>query len=541
MESQSRNVSELMVDTLINWGVHHIFGMVGHSNLGLAEAIRQRCLTGDLQFIGIRHEGAAAFAASAYAKLSGRPAACLSIAGPGATNLLTGLWDAHMDRVPVIALTGQVNSNMLGRNSFQEVDLHKAFAGAACFSQTVYKSSDHAELMNLAMKSALENRDVAHLVFPNDVQELEVDENAAPGSPVGRIARRKISPAKKDVDQAAELFLRAERPVIIMGHGCLQSVETVVSFAKAWNIPLMTTFKAKGFIPDSHPLACGVLGLSGTPMAMRTMRNADLLLVLGAAFAPHTRIAEDIPAIQVDLDPAALGKFRPVTLPVWGDIQITMEELGKALSAAVPKENPRPELAEQWEKWRETKANRASKDQGKGISSAAVFEAMSRRTPANAVIALDVGDNTYSFGRYFESKHQRVLLSGMLGSIGSGYPAAMGACCAAPDRPVVAVTGDGGFGQYLGELTTAVKYRMPIKHVLLNNSRLGKIAKEQKADKKTVWSTSLRNPDFAKYAEICGARGIRVESAYNLDGALEQAFAYNGPALVEVLTDPDLV
>ncbi|MBI9075660.1 MAG: thiamine pyrophosphate-binding protein [Desulfatibacillum sp.] len=541
MEPTPKNVSDLMVDTLIQWGVRHVFGMVGHSNLGLAEAIRKRCQTGELEFVGIRHEGAASFAASAYAKLSGVPAACLSIAGPGATNLLTGLWDAHLDRAPVIALTGQVASGLLGIGGFQEVDLSRAFDGAACFSQTVFRSSNHAELMNQALRNAVQKRDVAHLIFPNDVQELEVDQETLPGSPRGRITEARISPMPTDLARAAEMFKNARRPVIIMGHGCKQCPGLVAIFALDWGVPVMTTFKAKGFIPDSHPLSCGVLGLSGTPIAMRTMKSADLLLVLGASFARHTRIAKDIPTIQVDLDPTALGKFQPVTLPVWGDIRAALEGLAQSLSGIAPKEDARQELAAQWNDWRETKSKRASRDQGKGISSAALFEAMNRRVPANAVITTDVGDNTYSFGRYFECKHQSVLMSGMLGSIGFGYPAAIGAYCASPDRPIVAVTGDGGFGQYMGEVTTAVKYGMPIKHILLNNSRLGKIAKEQKADKKPIWSTSLRNPDFSQYAELCGALGIRVESVYRLDGALEQAFAHNGPALVEVLTDPDLV
>jgi thiamine pyrophosphate-dependent acetolactate synthase large subunit-like protein len=161
--------------------------------------------------------------------------------------------------------------------------------------------------------------------------------------------------------------------------------------------------------------------------------------------------------------------------------------------------------------------------------------------PADAVIAVDVGNNTYSFGRYFECKQQTVLMSGYLGSIGFGYPAAMGAWAAAPDRPIVAVTGDGGFGQYLAELNTAVKYDIPITHVLLNNCQLGKIAKEQRAAEWDVWQTSLHNPDFAEYAKVCGAQGIRVDAAAELDDALGAAFAHRGPSLVEVMTDADLV
>lgn len=201
----------------------------------------------------------------------------------------------------------------------------------------------------------------------------------------------------------------------------------------------------------------------------------------------------------------------------------------------------RPEIAQRWAIWREEKRRREDDDRGSGVNSAAVFAAMNRHVPADAVIAVDVGNNTYSFGRYFECKRQSVLMSGYLGSIGFGFPAAMGAWAAAPDRPTVAVTGDGGFGQYMGELTTAVKYGMNITHVLLNNSELGKISKEQRAGQWDVWQTSLHNPDFSKYAEICGALGIRVTRKQQLDEALERALVHEGPALVEVLTDAELI
>jgi pyruvate oxidase len=192
--------------------------------------------------------------------------------------------------------------------------------------------------------------------------------------------------------------------------------------------------------------------------------------------------------------------------------------------------------------WDTEKQRRGADDHGLGVASAPLFAALTRHTPENAVIAVDVGNNTYSFGRYFECKPgQHVLMSGYLGSIGFGFPAAMGAWAAAPDRTILAVTGDGGFGQYLAELTTAVKYGMNITHVLLNNSQLGKITKEQRAAEWDVWQTSLHNPEFAAYAQLCGALGARVTEIGQLDDALAAAFAYDGPALVEVVTDPDLI
>jgi thiamine pyrophosphate-dependent acetolactate synthase large subunit-like protein len=517
-----------MVDTMVNWGVRQVFGMVGHSNLGLAEAIRRRCERNDLDYIGIRHEGAASFAASAYGKLTGRPAACLSIAGPGATNLLTGLWDAKLDRVPVLALTGQVDIQFLGPGNFQEVDLASAFAAVTAWSQTV-------------LQSALQHRGVAHLIFPNEIQEAHLPGTVSSSGPDGRLTAMEIAPPRDALEKALRLIRGSERPVIVVGHGARFCMKGIIQFAEQMNVPIITTFKGKGLVSDNHPLACGVLGLSGTPMATKFMTDSDLLIVFGASFSKHTGIAKNKPTIQVDLDPLILGKFHPVTVPIWGEMGVTLELFTQGLSEDKAKTDPRGELALQWQRWREEKTKRAELDQGKGINSASVFLAMSRQVPADAVIAVDVGNNTYSFGRYFECKSQSILMSGYLGSIGYGYPAAIGAWAAARDRPIVAVTGDGGFAQHMGELTTAVKYEIPIKHVLLNNSELGKISKEQKAEKKVVWSTTLHNPDFSRYAENCGALGIRVTDRSQLDNSLRRAFAHTGPAMVEIITDSELI
>ena len=538
-----RTVSDVMAETMVNWGVRHVFGMVGHSNLGLADAIRRRESEGELTYIGIRHEGAAAFAASAYGKLTGRPAACLTIAGPGATNLITGLWDAKLDRAPVLALTGQVEEQVLGPGAFQEVDLAAAFEPVAAWSQTVLPSSKHSELMSLAVKNATVRSQVAHLIFPDDVQTIPAGEAEASG-PEGRLGDERIVPAEESLERATALLATAKRPVIIVGYGARERMDDVTALAERLGAPVITTFKAKGQIPDDHPLACGVLGRSGTPVASWVMNEADLLLVFGASFANHTGIYPGHPIVQVDLDPMQLGKFHPVEVPVWGEVGVTARLLATALEGAKPAATDQAgDVAERKAIWAAEKASRLADDRGSGVASAAIFAALTRATPEDAVIAVDVGNNTYSFGRYFETRGtQRVLMSGYLGSIGFGYPAAIGAWAATDgERPVLAVTGDGGFGQYMGELLTAVKHGMKITHVLVNNGQLGKISKEQRAGSWDVWQTELHNPNFAEYAELCGALGIRVTEASELDGAIRRAFEHDGPAMVEVMADAELV
>ena len=396
--------------------------------------------------------------------------------------------------------------------------------------------------MTLACKNALLAPGPAHLIFPDEVQTLPAGDEK-PGGPEGRIAPAAIAPPAESLDAA--LARDAGRP-----SGRSSSSATarafrwtpIVELAERLGAPVITTFKAKGQIPESHPLAAGVLGRSGTPVASWFMNESDLILVFGASFSNHTGIYAGKPIIQVDSDPLQLGKFHPVAVPVWGDAAVTARLLLDGLPDDPGTEDQTAQLRERWAIWRAEKASRALDDRGHGVASAAVFAAMNRLTPDDAVIAVDVGNHAYSFGRYFEPERQTVLMSGYLGSIGFGYPAAIGAAVAAPERKTVAVTGDGGFAQYMAEVTTAVKHDLDITHVLLNNGQLGKISKEQRAGEWDVWQTSLHNPDFAAFARNCGAHGVRVtDAARARRRARRRPSRTTDPAMVEVMTDPELI
>ena len=535
-------ISDVMMETMVNWGVDTVFGMVGHSNLGVADAMRRLEEKGKLQFFGIRHEGAAAFAASAYAKLTGKPAACFGIAGPGATNMFTGMWDAKVDRVPLLALTGQINTQVVGTGAFQEVDLVKAFQTVADFNHAVQQNSQHAELMTQAIKHAIVKREVSHITFPDEVQFAAKPEDEKAQTPEGRITAFTISPPAEMLEKAVAMIKGAKRPVIIVGHGARYSMPEIIKMAEMMNSPVITTFKGKGLIADSHPLACGVLGRSGTPIASWFMNESDLLIVLGASFANHTGITPKKPIIQIDFDPMALSKFHKIDAALWGEVELTCKLLQKELAGNINTFDQSSEITLRWKIWREEKASRLKDDNGKGISSIAVFDAMNRITPDNAVIAVDVGNNTYSFGRYFECKNQSILMSGYLGSIGFALPAAMGAWAAVKgSRPVWSLSGDGGLGQYLAEISTLVKYKMNVKHILINNSELGKISKEQRASELEVWQTEMHNPNFADFANNCGALGVRVEKREDLEIAMQKVKEHDGPALLEVICDVKLI
>lgn len=534
-------LSDIMVETMVNWGVDTVFGMVGHSNLGLADALKRQEEKGSLKFIGIRHEGAGAFAASAYGKLTGKPAACFSIAGPGATNMFTGLWDAKVDRAPILALTGQVATQVVGTGNFQEVDLVRAFQTVAEFNHRVQKESQHAELMALAIKQAILRRDVSHLTFPDEIQEIAAGDDGAQ-SPDGRMSDQIIIPSGKSIDKALGLIKESKRPVIIVGHGARFHMEKIIAFAEILDAPVLTTFKGKGLIPDRHHLAAGVLGRSGTPVASWFMNESDLLIVLGASFSNHTGITPKKPSIQVDFDPLALSKFHKIDAPVWGELSATVEIFSNALEGRTHSNVQKEDLKTRWNIWRSEKQKRLLEDNGRGVSSSAIFDKLSTHIDPEAVICVDVGNNAYSLGRYFESRNQSFLMSGYLGSIGFAFPAAMGAWAATRgNRQIVAVAGDGGFAQYMAELTTSIKYGMDIKMILLNNSELGKITKEQRSGGFDKFATDLHNPHFADYAKGCGALGIRIHKKAELDEALQQILSHRGTALLEIMSDVNLL
>ncbi len=305
-----------------------------------------------------------------------------------------------------------------------------------------------------------------------------------------------------DMQRAAELIEGADHPVIVVGNGARPFAADVIALAEMLDVPIVSTFKAKGMVGDDHPLACGTLGRSGTRVAAATMSTADLLLVLGASFSNHTGISEKKTTIQVDADRMVLGKFHPVDLPVWADIGVFVEALQ---DAAAPRSDVRVQaaVARRWSDWRAEKRRRSALRDDRGwMHPATIFEVLGSLTPADAVIAVDVGNNTYAFGHYFESKGgQDVLMSGYLGSIGFALPAALGAFAATRgSRPIVSISGDGGLGQYLAEFTTAVKYAMPITHIVLNNDELAKISREQ------VSAHAFRVADVAGQS---GLRGLR--------------------------------
>ncbi|MDJ0790861.1 MAG: thiamine pyrophosphate-binding protein [Acidimicrobiia bacterium] len=519
-----------LVDRLVEGGVEVVFGMVGHSNLGFADALRAAEQQGDLRYVGIRHEGAAAFAASSYGKLTGKPAVAFAIAGPGATNLYTGMWDAKLSTTPLLAITGQIPTRQLGTRAFQEVPLTEALGPVAGWSKRL-SASDTPRVATDMVHYAVTQRDVAHLVLPDDVQTLPPVDDHEPG-PQAAPNALPLTPA--DVQAIAALIDGSEHPLFVVGRGGAPHGEAIVELAEHVDAAVVTTFPAKGCIPETHHLSTGVLGRSGTPVSAAMQTKSDLIVVFGGGMAPHTGITPKRPVVRIDTDHLAARRNTPnVEVFALADAGEAANALVKATAA-----RSRPELREwialrkQW--WRERKASRRGLDVDGRLTNAAVFGALEAEIPSDAVVALDVGNTTYSFGRYFEASGQRIAMSGWLGSIGYALPGAIGAAMAFPDRTVVAIAGDGGFGQYAMELATVAKYGLEVKVLVLRNDELGKITAEQQLADTHVWSTSLVNPSFAGMAKTLGMFGRSVATVEELTKGMADLFAHDGPGLLEI-------
>ncbi len=542
VEEKSQTASDVVIKTLKDCGLKWVFGMVGHSNLGMADAIRRCSGDGSLNFVTIRHEGAGAFAASAYAKLTGRPAATLTIAGPGATNLITGLYDAKLDRVPTIVLTGQVPSKDLGQYIFQEVDLNSAFKDVAVSQQTMLATSDFSKLAQKAYINAVRNGGVSQIIMPDDIQTQIVENKYK--SVEKTSANKSVAMNCNDFENISKALSSKKRPMIIVGAGAEDCADSILTLAKKIKCPIALTYRAKGLIDETEYLVCGVIGRSGTPIASNMLAKADVVIAFGVGFSRHSAISTSADVIQIDNRQEALGRLFDTSIQVLCDCSIAVKKIDEIVDAQQFEfENQIPDILENKKEWGEEKRKRATKNEIGKLSPAFVCEKLTETVPSNAIVSVDVGNVAYSFGRYFEAKNQTFLLSWYLGSIGVGLPSAIGASCATKEsdskyfnRKVVAVVGDGGLGQYLADFTTCVKYKLNICVVVFNNSELGKISLEQRAGGFDVWETSLVNPNFAEFAKACGAYGRRVEKPEELEVVLAEAMQMNSPALVEIMT-----
>lgn len=536
-----KNAAERLIDTLIEWNVDTIFGLPGDGINGIMEALRQR--QKEIRFIQVRHEESAAFAACAYAKFTGRLGVCLATSGPGGTHLLTGLYDAKLDQMPVLAITGMQYHDLLGTFTQQDVDLTRVFDNVAVFNEKVSDAAHMENLASLACRSALAHRGVAHLSIASDLQEAGAESRSRRNLP--RHVPNRYFPAARlpdptELERAAALLNDAERVAILAGRGAVGASAELRQSAELLAAPVAKALLGKTVLADDDPLTTGGIGLLGTAASQEIMEQCDALLIVGSTF-PYLEYYPDpqrVRGVQVDLDAERIGLRFPVEAGLVGDAGETL----RRLNALLRKKTDRSFLEQgqrAMRRWREKMAALEA-DASAPLKPQPVVAAFGRRVSKDAILACDSGQNTELTARHIPLGEDNLFsVSGALASMASAVPYAIAAGVAFPGRPVFAVVGDGGLGMQLGELSTAVRYRLPLKILVICNGMLNQIAWEQMMFLgNPEFACELAPIDFAAAARAMGAAGHSISRFEEIEAVMERAFAEEGPVLVQANVDP---
>jgi len=534
--------ADILVDTMIKWGVDTVFGIPGDGINGIMESLRVR--QDRIRFFQVRHEEAAAFMACAYGKYTGKLGCCLATSGPGGIHLLNGLYDAKLDQSPVLAITGQTYSDLKGSHFQQEVNMLRLYDDVAVYNEEVINPNQVEMLANEACRCALNNRGVAHITFPVDYQEVEpsgkTSMHKVEGSTNGHWREPLAVPPEGDLRDAAKILNEGTKPVILIGQGSKRAGKEVLEIAELLGAPIVKALLGKEVVPDDHPLTTGGLGLLGTTPSQEAMESADTILIVGSSFPYMEYLPKpgDARGVQIDDKADRIGLRFPVEIGLVGDAKPT-------LSALIPfierkKDRRFLETAQKgMEAWWELMRERDTRDD-MPIKPQRVAWELSQIAPDNAIISGDSGTNTSWIARHFMIRgEQKFSCSGTLATMAPGLPYAIAAQVAFPERKSIAFVGDGAFTMLMGEFATAVKYNLPILVVIIKNNTLGQIKWEQIVFLgNPEYGCELQEIDFAKFAEACGGLGFSVERPDEIRPTLERAMASGRPCVVEVLVDP---
>jgi len=532
-ESIDTTVADKIVEQLVALNVTHIYGIPGDSNLPLIDAIRK---TDAMHFVLTRHEETAAFMASAHGKMTDHIGVCISIAGPGSTNLVTGLVDAATDRSPVLAFTGQVPEIYLGSEAFQEIDQLDIFKPFAHYTEVIARTNQALNVLTMAAKYAYKKPGVSVLSTPTDVLVEKLGETIH--APDKRIFSPDVEPKEDALQKAADRINDSERPVLFAGWGARHAGALLMEIAEKLHAPIATTSRAKGIINEAHDLSLGVLGSIGSKHASQAIKNSDLIVIIGSGFRQANLVPADIPLIQIDIDPTRIGKTFDIAVGIVGDAKQALQKLAPLLEEKPPNGNFLAAIHSIKQKHVAELQSDAT-NTSVPIYPGYVIQALKRHVADDAIICVDVGDHTYWFYKKFICEGQRTYMSANVASMGFAFPASLSAKIDYPDRQVVCVTGDGGFAMLMADFTTAVRENLAVTIVVFNDGKLKNIKKEQERDHFPEFGVSFPNPDFAAFARTAGGEGYRVEKPNDLDDALQQALSSDKPVIVDVVVDPD--
>lgn len=541
-------VGEAIVEALAGHGVRQVWGVVGDALNPITDAIRT---TEGIEWIGVRHEEVAAFAASAQAQLSGRLGVCMGTVGPGSIHLLNGLYDAKKSHAPVLAICGQVPTSEIGTDYFQEVGNDRVFADVAVFCETLTSSGQLPHLLEQAVNAAYAQHGVAVLTVPGDVGDLALDRKAplasfTPPSPPAAAAADQVA--------AAARALAEGTVTLLVGCGAREAREEVLALADRLAAPMVLTLKGKEGLERDNPFQVGQSGLIGNPAAASAMEDADTLFLIGTDFPYRDWYPSGATVLQLDARGEHIGRRVPVAHPLVGDARETLRALLPQLAAREDRSHLDDARAS-FERWHERQSSlqdpghdgtligrvrSAFDNPDLRIRPEAVARAVDRLAPESAIFTADTGMSTAWLARFVEMRGTRRLIGSFnLGSMANALPMALGAQALDRERPVVSFSGDGGLMMLLGDLRTAVTYQLPVRVVVFDNGRLGMVKLEQEQGGLPEFGTELDNPDLAAVASAMGLAARRVTEADALDDAVAWAFAQDGPVLLDVVTNPD--
>ena len=537
------NASDVLVECLLDWGVEVIFGLPGDGINGIMEALRTR--QDKIRFIHVRHEEAAAFMACGYAKYTGKLGVCLATSGPGGIHLLNGLYDAKMDGAPVLAITGLQFHDLVGTFTQQDVALDKLFMDVCVYNERVMGATHVENLTDLACRTALSYSGVAHLTIPVDFQDEEVHgwdrskRNIKHHTSTVRTQTYKV-PAQTELQQAADILNEGKKVAILAGRGALGCGERLEQFAELLGAPIIKALLGKAAVPDDSPYTTGGIGLLGTKPSQEAIESCDTLLIVGSSF-PYIEYMPkpgQARAVQIDINPVRIGLRYPVEVGLVGDSRTVLDELGPLLNKREDRsflEKAQKGMKQWWEVI-ETRAGRMDKPMKPQV----VAWELGKRLRDDAIVSCDSGTITTWFAREIPARRgQMYSLSGTLATMAPGLPYTIAAQVAYPNRQCVAFVGDGGFSMLMADFATAVKYKLPIKVVIIKNNTLGQIKWEQMVFLgNPEYGVDLSPIDFVGFAHACGGVGYSVDDPKNCGAAVEQFLNSPGPAILEAVVDP---
>ena len=537
-------VADMLVERLISWGVDTIFGLPGDGVNGIFEALRKN--EQKIRFIQVRHEEAAAFAACAYAKYKRQLGVCLATSGPGGIHLLNGLYDAKCDGQPVLAITGHTFHDLIGTHYQQDVDLDKLFMDVSVYNQRIMGPAHVNNVVDEAIRTALARRGVAHLTVPKDIQEWTSSDAKRSASNVERhSALMKVQvfpmPSSSSMREAANAINAGSKPVILAGQGALGCREQLIRLAATIGGVIIKPLLGKAVVPDDCDFTTGGIGLLGTSPSQDAMEECDTLIIAGSSFPyldfyPKPGQAK---VVQIDIDATRIGLRHEVDVGLVGDCADVLDSLIPLLENNTDREFLTASQ-ERMSDWNDLMKERGTRSDMPMKPQVVTFE-LNKLLDDDAIVSSDSGTIATWAARYIQIRgDMKFSLSGTLATMANGLPYSIGASVAFPGRQVICIVGDGGFTMLMGEVATLVKYKLPVKVLVIKNNALGMIKWEQMVmEGNPEYGVELQPIDFAAHARACGAAGYTIDRPENAERILREALSYDGPAVIEAVVDPN--